>query len=281
MSEEVLLQKSASTLQRWSSYGRQFSIQEVASWIPLRGMIEATAKLLSLEKEGFTDLLKKSSEKLAPLEDPLYVDLGAHRWLSDKREEHYSDWLQWVAEQLKEPELVFRLFKINISKDILAKCRACEVSIEREVPLLKGYEGQTGRIDLFIRYPGAAIIAVEVKKTDAESADTEKQRGYIESLSSQYPEEKTEAILLITNSEESDSHGFTPLKWADVCLELRRIVPNLQPQGGLVAKAMILSFVGAVEQNLLGFSIYTHTSIFNSEAVNHIEKFLKEENENG
>jgi len=35
-----------------------------------------------------------------------------HRWLADDREESYSDWLAWVIEQIKMPELVFRVFGV-------------------------------------------------------------------------------------------------------------------------------------------------------------------------
>ena len=42
----------------------------------------------------------------------------------------------------------------------------------------QGHDNQSGKLDLMVRYAEKALIDVEVKMTDAEDADTCKQRGY-------------------------------------------------------------------------------------------------------
>ena len=112
------------------------------------------------------------------MEDPLDVDLGVHRWLKDGREEAYSDWLELVIRQILEklgPKQVFELFGFGAAEAIL-ECDEWEFQREYCVPY--GHTDQEGRLDLVIRFGDKAIIVVEVKKGDAEDADTDKHRGY-------------------------------------------------------------------------------------------------------
>ena len=107
-----------------------------------------------------------------------------------------------------------------------------------------------------VRYVGKALIVVEVKMTDAEDADTCKQGGYTQWIKKQpEPKEHTHSILLVVEAAKEDYHGFTPRRWASLCVALRRIAQTLcrEPQRAVLA-AMILAFVGAVEQNVLSFS---------------------------
>ena len=46
--------------------------------------------------------------------------------------------------------------------------------------------------------------------------------------------------------------GFHPVDWREFCLRLRKIVPSIIKTRGTVSAGMVLAFVGAIEQNLLG-----------------------------
>jgi len=163
---------------------------------------------------------------------------------------------------------VFRLFGIN-DPAALALCQHTRPTVEREVPVPQGHDNQTGRLDLVVRYAEKALIVVEVKMTDAEDADTCKQRGYMQWIKEQTePQEHTYRILLVVEAAKEDYHGFAPWRWAALCVSLRRIAQTLcrEPQRVVLA-AMILAFVGAVEQNVLSFPAPLLRHIYSEQAV--------------
>lgn len=261
-------------------------------WAPVHRMITVADDVLLLEGENLRRLLKKSRRYLNPLGDPLLVDFGVHRWLSKEPEPAYSDWLQWVVKQLPTPELVFRLFRID-DPEGARSCEGVPPWIGREDRASEGHEGRTGRLDLAIRYPGRALIVVEVKKTSADEADTVKQRGYRKWLESQAePKPHKHTILLARGGEGEQYEGFRLLTWARLCIGLRRMIPELlgssETGEAMVAAAMILAFVGAVEQNLCGLSasIAKHADAgkpvkVGSALTGHIEESLCMEKHHG
>jgi len=98
------------------------------------------------------------------------------------------------------------------------------------------------------------VLVVETKVGHADRSDTAKQYGYAEWLKMQ--EGETYPILLASDGDKREYDGdFRLLKWAELCLALRRLVMKLCANERIVLAAMTLAFVGAVEQNLLGFSI--------------------------
>ena len=227
------------------------------------------------------NLLSESRKRLAPLEDPFDVDLGLHRWLKDEREEAYSDWLEWVVQQILEilgPKQVFELFDLKPPEAVL---ESREWDVQRECCVPHGHPDQEGRLDLVIRFRENAIIVVEVKKGDAEGADTDKHRGYSRWIEEQnYPHKY--AVLLAASAEEEDYKGFPFRSWATVCVEMRRLAIEIYKEGRAMTAAMVLAFVAAVEQNLLGFSSKIvqdicegHLALFNVAVVDHLEKFIK------
>jgi hypothetical protein len=152
---------------------------------------------LLLESERLRGLLQRSNALLAPLADPLLTDFGAHRWLATAREEVYSDWLKWIVEQLQTPEYVFRLLGTDDPTGI-ALCQQTPLTVKREVPVPQGHDGQSGRLDLVVRYAEKALIVIEVKMTDAEDADTCKQRGYRQWIKEQHEPQKKYAMNVLT-----------------------------------------------------------------------------------
>jgi hypothetical protein len=207
------------------------------------------------------------------------LDLGLHRGLDAEREEAYSDWLAWVVQQASTPRRVFRLFALGEPPADLLESQHLEV--QREFCIPYGHTDQEGRLDLVIRYGNRPIIVDEIKKVEAEGTDTGKHEGYKRWLEEQ---NCPHAVFLATSAEEDTYEGFSFLRWADVCIEMRLLAINLckeQPPR-FTAAAMVLACVGAVEQNLLGLSAECVRKIcndrlvvFNPKVVDHVGSFLR------
>jgi hypothetical protein len=161
----------ANILRTWASLGAGWA-QPVPSWSSVTGMIKAARPAMEAKASQLRSLLKESSAKLAPLGEPLELDLGLHRWLDAEREEAYSDWLAWVVQQAESPSRVFRLFGLELPADLTSDTAL--IYVQREVPVAHGHEDQEGRLDLLISIGGEPAIIVEVKKGDADDADTAK-----------------------------------------------------------------------------------------------------------
>lgn len=274
--------RAAQVLRIWGELGARLGMAHrlPVKWDAVFRLIEVARGVFAVEAEQLRTLLAQSSQRLNPLDDPLTVDLGLHRWLAGDREEAYSDWLQWVVEQVKKPELVFRLFALLVPEDH-ADWPPAAFSVEREVDIPWGHPGHKGRLDLVIRFGEKALIVIEVKKGDADKADKDKHNGYRKWRDKQ-GQQSRKAILLATAGEDGeDEDGFQFQSWAAVCVELRRMTPLLGKENPLTV-AMILAFVGAVEQNLLGFSSSLvrrirdgHDIPFNPSILNHLDRALK------
>jgi hypothetical protein len=246
---------AARVMRPWATLVReQSSLPDpgLPTWAPVNRLIEAAKARLQAEEERLRDLLKMSGNKLHPLVDPLSVDLGTHRWLAEDREEAYSDWLAWIVEQIHKPDEILRIFGQSPPHGSEAWTSAgLEVTREEFIP---ADGGQAGRLDIVLRVPGKAIIVIEVKRGTADDAQTDKQAGYGRWLEQQ-PEPQQYRLLLVTGADQESYCGFAVVKWAQVCLELRRVAARLSGESRLMVAAMILAFVGGVEQNLLGFSV--------------------------
>jgi len=226
------------------------------------------------ERVRFKSLLQESNRRLSPLGEPLLLDFGAHRWLRGDREEVYSDWLAWIIDGLKmNPEVVFSLFRIGDDENMIEACKGRRFAINREVQVLDG----TRRLDLVIRDNVNTLIVVEVKVIGADSAETAKQEDYFKWMEGE-KETKHFPILLATEADKQEYKRFKFFSWADLCIELRKMVHGTSTGEHRVLAAMILAFVGAVEQKLLHFprpDAPVHSNPLWSEAANHIERSLK------
>jgi hypothetical protein len=239
-------------MEQWAEWGKgcQPSPQiPLPDWSAVEALIDAARPRLLEDSRELCDLVEQSRDRWN-FADPLLCDLGMHRWL--EKEKSYSDWLAWVLERLHDTKAVLRV--LGIPDREFDGSRDAAYTVEREWAVVEGNEGSTGRIDLLIRFKDV-LIGVEVKTEDRQY---DKQRGYKDSL------EKLGDIsgrriqcVLIANCEVPDEQrfGFKLRTWADVSVELRCAISEyikIQTAGSLVA-AMMLGFVAAVEQNLLGF----------------------------
>jgi hypothetical protein len=246
--------------------------QKVPVWGNVIPFINAGRKLSDSLREKTRKLVVQSNSHLSPFQDPLSLDFSSNRWFAGKREENYSDWLKWIIEQLDDPNLVFRLLEINVPS-VAEKCHKEPPEALREYPVQKGHDDQSGRLDILIRYSHEALVVIEVKLDNAESADIEKNRGYYKSVEEKFEETKYKYYkLLVINAEESKYNNFEVLKWKSVCMELRRMVADKSVKAPLVG-ALMLAFAGAVEQNLLGLSSIKSYR-FHSETITYLQNTL-------
>jgi len=105
------------------------------------------------------------------------------------------------------------------------------------------------RLDVVVYCGETPHLVVEVKLRGAEDVDERQLRRY-----RKWIERKgAKGVLLVVDAQRDDYSGFAPRRWLDVCIELRRAAPLVARTKPSVVVAMMLAFVGAVEQNLLGF----------------------------
>jgi PD-(D/E)XK nuclease superfamily len=157
--------------------------------------------------------------------------------------------LAWILEELQKPpgSAADVLEVLGIAEPaIVAISQSRNFKIEREF-----YIRAVGRLDLLLTLDKSVMVIIEVKKYSAETADTAKQAGYYQWLEEQGFRQQR-AFLLVPDAAEEKYENFSRLLWADVCIRLRRVLPNLVTRIGPVRSAMLVAFISAVETNLLG-----------------------------
>jgi len=222
------------------SAAKRDTLQSV-SWRPVGAILSAAKHDAKHEERKLVGILAKSRRLLRPLDDPIDVNFGLHRWLSNKREEAYSDWLAWLLGQLDTESVLLLLGACTPNQ--AAKYRNVPAQVEREEEIVGG------RLDITIKANDRLLLIVEVKRTTAEDADTDKQRGYTKHA--RVEKAVFTSLLLVTDAFRSEYEGFRPLKWSALCVAIRRLLPQLPLRFGLVRRAMFSAFIGAVERNLL------------------------------
>jgi hypothetical protein len=209
-------------------------------------LIEAARRQLEAEQVRFSNLLAASRRRLAPFGDPLELDFGVHRWLAPAREEAYADWLAWILGRLPVQEII-DLFEVASLVDT-SVAHQHPTRIYRELWVKQGHEGASGRLDVVVELAGKAALVLELKRRDADSADTEKQEGYFQAM--EHSGMPCQYRLLVTDATPEDVHHFKPFHYAALCLGLRRwAAAALNDPRGHTFVALVLAFVGAVETN--------------------------------
>lgn len=246
----------------WAALGRQLRIQTCAppvlSWPAdkVEQLVAAVRRLDQEERIPLQALLQRSHALLRPFGEPLTLNFGLNRWLSGAREEAYSDWLAWLFGQLRPLEIrqVLHIQDSHPVYSIIATFPNAPVTVRREVGVGQGHEGAAGRLDLTLTIGQEAVIALEIKCGDAQSADTAKQEGYFDDLKAQgwpfYP------VLLVTEASQEEVHRFTVLRYKDFCLALRQfVVENKHDERGYVFLSFVLALAATLEMNMLGLNV--------------------------
>lgn len=267
------LANGAAALAYWSSLAQartlRTSIHEHRahsshSWYVVEELTALHAVFAEARRSQLEGLLSKTNAVFQPLTDPLMTDFGAHRWLAREREETYSDWFAWVLE--KSPGSISRI--LGLSQDSLHE----RIQIEREIAVRYSNCDESGRLDLFLRSGTKQICIVEIKTQEYSQEDLVKQERYCKATGMSPDVQK---VFVAIHDAGYDLCGFRFLSWADVCLRLRNLVPELIQSKEVVTAAMILAFVGAVEVNLLHLTASTGDTAYRVvKTVEHLERFI-------
>jgi PD-(D/E)XK nuclease superfamily len=271
--------ESADVLRKWASLFKPVTV----AWDPLGSMVrvaEAQAQRLEVR---LNELIKNSDAELqkSSLCEPLRADAGLNRWLRKEREEAYSDWLEWILEQLQklpgEASNVISVLGIT-EPGVIPIAKSSKFKIAREYRIPDG-----SRLDLLLTIEKSVMLIIEVKKYSAETADTKKQKGYYEWLKERNFTHQI-ALLLAPDAAEEKYEGFSRLLWADLCIRLRWLLLQPGVQIDPVKSAMFVAFIGAVETNLLGFvappehpgdSEDDVERLFYRKTVDYLDKYLR------
>lgn len=242
----------AGLIKRWAALNRPAEeVQFKGSWSAVERLISPAVRCAEERIRELKTLVERSGRMLHPIGEPLKMSFPLHRWLAGDREEAYSDWLAWILEELGSPERVGYVLCGEKAPNELRICGG-RCSVEREVWVPEGHPGRSGRLDCVVRFGNQALILLEVKSVNAESADTSKNEGYRRWLDSQ-PVPLRRAYLVATGgARQIYEGGFELVTWGDICRRLRHLIPHLVAEGRLLLAALVGGFVGAVEQNLLG-----------------------------
>jgi hypothetical protein len=223
-----------------------------SNWDSVGNIIRAAETDSKKQELELLRLLRESDDRLEAVSlcDPLHAGLGLNRWLRKEREEAYSDWLEWVLQQVQAlPRGAWHvLWALGVpEKEIPVAADGARCAIVRELCI------PDRRLDLFLCIEDALAVVVEVKKHSAEVSQTEKQEPYFDWLQKQ-PYISKKAILIVTDAAEETNHKFARLRWGDLCARLRALLPVIAHHCRTVKAAMIVAFIAAVETNLLGLA---------------------------
>jgi hypothetical protein len=273
-----------STFRHWAELGRKTRAGRLgrkATWEGVSRMISAAQVLWRAESDELCSLLMESNRRLAPLADPLLSDFDLHRWLAEEREEIYSDWLEWVLKQLPSLRDVFDVLGIRWPEEIASES-VPTFETKREMQVTLPHWGSHKKLDLVVRRAGRVLVVIEVKKTSAEDAYVAKQEEYA-AWAEREPETSKYLVLLAEEGQRPEYYKFRLRPYRDLCLALRQKVPPLieNKHISLATAALVLAYVGAVEQNLLGLSSGAARRAINQECVpttpeliDYLERFL-------
>jgi hypothetical protein len=237
------------------------------SWNSTHQLIENGRILDEYASKYLQAALANSNKELAPLGEPLMLNLGKHRWLSADREESYSDWLAWILQGMTGLAEILPLFDLSDvdAGDLLGSAGL----VRREV---KSQHGRTD-IEVPIGMRGLLIIEVKVRSTGSELP------LQLERYAQKVTERQVERPMLVLLGTEAPDpnlplHNFTFTDWRTVCQRLRQYACRAK-DSDLLRAAAILIFCGAVEQNLLGFSS-EHRYLRSLATVNYLDEWRRE-----
>jgi len=243
-----LMSKQLEHLIRWGDWGRRF--QERAAipsidWTPAARMEGFAKAILEEESRIFLARLRSSNDRLCPYIDPLSDDFTAHEAVTWDREERYSRFLAYLI----------NIYGLAIFGDVVGTCcSGGALSCELEYRVSEGHDGHEGRIDILIMDEKVRpILAVELKVTDADSADTEKGAGYLKSLAN-IGMDIPRILIATEGSREVYEGDFHLVRWWDVCRNLRTSVTRSIGSMNPTVVTMTLCFLAATERSLLGLS---------------------------
>jgi hypothetical protein len=158
---------------------------------------------------------------------------------------------------------------------IASESDTCGIQLFNEWNIRSRDGKRSGRIDIAVWQGKVCLAILEIKTKRFTDDDLEKHLLYRES-----PDVPSEAakIFIAENSAGVDLRGFRPLNWQEVCFRLRRRVQHVAQNRGLVPGSMVIAFIAAVEQNILGVRPFTGQNHYDIPVVvAYLGEFLKED----
>ena len=269
-------ERLASAFRGWAKLGRTLLALRSGRQVTWKSVDRMTSAAKAPQHEQLVELrglLLGSNSRLAPLTEPLLSNFDLHRWLAEEREEIYSDWLEWVIKQLPTVGDVLDVLDMPRPEGMTSDTPIA-FSTKREKFVELPHWETFKKLDLVIHSPGRVLVLIEVKKTSAEQADVAKQRAYAEWAEAQ-PERNKYLVLLAKESERPEYHKFQLRTYGGLCRALREKVRGLVQNRHMpiATGALVLAFVGAVEQNLLGLSSVVARRVVEGEEVSTARGF--------
>jgi hypothetical protein len=230
----------------WSQLGQGLVAStslELPSWDAALLLDRSMKALEEYARRHLKEALVDSNLELSPLSDPLELNLGKHRWLSEDREESYSDWLAWILQGMSTAEILL-LFHLGHEATVDALGQAEKV--------LREASGEHGRTDVEVWFGERGLLLIEVKVQPTGSELPAQLKRYEEWAAGRLVRQRL-YVFLGTEKPQQNIEPFKPTNWQTLCQRLRRYARSMK-DSNLLRAAAILIFCGAVEQNLIGLS---------------------------
>jgi hypothetical protein len=234
------------------------------SWDSARLLVQSAKVLDDYALEHLQQALADSNAELAPLGEPLKLNLGKHRWLSEDREESYSDWLAWILQGMSSGAEILPLFALG--DEATGELVGPAGTVHREV------RSQHGRTDIEVPFGKNGLLLIEVKVQNTGRELSSQLQRYAQKVVDQHIERP---LLVLLGTEAPDTSislfEFKFTDWRTLCQRLRRHAGRVK-ESDMLHAAAILIFCGAVEQNLLRLS--SHPSGFHAMAtINYLREW--------
>ena len=214
------------------------------------------------------DLFSESDRYLYPFEDPLRTDMMLPAFLAGEREELYSDMLAWIFKLLHARE-VFDI--LGIARIHLTENDPVEFKREHCIKVRE----MSGRFDLLVSQAGKWLIVLEVKTKEYDDTALAKHELYNLAIEQTSSKHHCARIFIASRNTGADLRGFEFLSWADLCVRLRSALPSVLRVKTFAhtQTALLLAFIGSIEQNLLGFNTGQLSSA--PAIAQHIDRVVK------
>ena len=233
---------SWSIFENWNLQKNNQNQSNTTSWIDFDCLNFSYSKILEVKYKELIPLIDIWDNLTLNLgKDPTHINWNNFRPLKLSREEDWSDWLAFLLENSESGLFVYHLLNLKVTEK--------PKKIYRELVCGKY------RADIVINWKENNFTHIEVKIGDQnllKTFDTSLQ------LENKFPNTKWEHYILILSNQVSSWNEINILQtkkinlltWENITIALRKTI--LEDEN-LNWKVWAYSFIGVIEQNLIGF----------------------------